>query len=75
MQCWAILQLFVLQETEEQLKKEAKVDDVSGSQGTESEVSSVLSTYKSEGNPDLYEDAYIDLKKFVDSSLDAYKVE
>jgi transcription initiation factor TFIID subunit 5 len=43
-------------------------------QGSDSEVSSVLSTYKSEGNPDLYEEAYLDLKKFVESALDVYKV-
>lgn len=70
-----VLRKYNLKETEEQLKKEAKVSDVPTTQGSDSEVSSVLSTYKSEGNPDLYEDAYMDLKKFVDSSLDAFKHE
>lgn len=47
------------------------IDDV---QQSESEVTSVLSAYKSEGDPALYEKSYSDLKKFVESSLDIYKV-
>ncbi|KAF6214950.1 hypothetical protein GE061_009695 [Apolygus lucorum] len=71
-----VLRKYNLKETEELLKKEAKVGvDGEPGQGGDSEVSNVLSTYKSEGNPELYEDAYIDLKKFVDGSLDAYKHE
>lgn len=40
----------------------------------ESEVSSVLAAYKSEGDPEIYEQAYIELRRFVDESLDIYKV-
>ncbi|CAH1399603.1 unnamed protein product [Nezara viridula] len=69
-----VLQKYNLKETEDQLKKEAKVSDVL-KQRSDSKVSSVLSTHKSEGNADLYEDAFMDLKKFVDSSFDAFKHE
>lgn len=41
---------------------------------TDSEVSSVLSAYKSEGDPDVYEGAYTELKRFVEGALDIYKV-
>lgn len=34
----------------------------------------MLSAYKSEGDPALYEKAYSELKKFVEGSLDIYKV-
>lgn len=44
-------------------------------QQTDSEVNSVLSAYKSEGDPVLYEKAYSELKKFVEGSLDIYKVD
>lgn len=37
-------------------------------------MNSVLSAYKSEGDPALYEKAYSELKKFVEGSLDIYKV-
>lgn len=40
----------------------------------ESEVNKLLSAYKSEGNPEIYKDAYSDLVKFVENSLDIYKV-
>lgn len=64
------------QGTEEQLRKEANLRDVSidENQQTDSEVSSVLSAYKSEGDPALYEKAYSELKKFVEGSLDIYRV-
>lgn len=57
-------------------KKEANLSDISleDTQQTDSEVNSVLSAYKSEGDPALYEKAYGELKKFVESSLDIYKV-
>lgn len=45
-----------------------------GNQGTDSEVNTVLSAYKSEGNPEFYEEAYMDLKRFIDGALDTYKV-
>ncbi|KAG0426796.1 hypothetical protein HPB47_026118 [Ixodes persulcatus] len=67
-----------LQETELILRKEAKIlgdnnlqEDVQAS----SDVSSVLSTYKSEGDPDIYEDTYTVFKRFVESSLDSYRHE
>lgn len=40
----------------------------------DSDVSSVLAAYKSEGDPDLYDYAYMELRRFVDESLDIYKV-
>ncbi|KAF4518033.1 hypothetical protein B566_EDAN009266 [Ephemera danica] len=65
--------------TEEFLKKEANLTDLASlevdSAQADSEVSSVLSAYKSEGDPDAYEGAYTDLKKFVEGSLDIYKHE
>jgi hypothetical protein len=71
--------MFLLtQSTEEILKKEANFADLasfdSNSVQSESEVSSVLSAYKSEGDPEAYDGAYTDLKKFVESALDIYKV-
>lgn len=42
---------------------------------TDSDVSSVLAAYKSEGDPALYEKTYSELKKFVEGSLDIYKVD
>nr|CAD7439809.1 unnamed protein product [Timema bartmani] len=65
--------------TEELLKKEANLSDVD-SPGenvpqSDSEVSSMLSAYKSEGDPQVYEGAYTELKKFVEGALDIYKHE
>ncbi|XP_076169076.1 transcription initiation factor TFIID subunit 5-like isoform X2 [Ptiloglossa arizonensis] len=76
----AVLQLlrkYNLKGTEELFKKEANLTDISPdeAQQTDSEVNSVLSAYKSEGDPALYEKAYSELKKFVESSLDIYKHE
>lgn len=67
-----------LQETELILRKEAKVlndDKLSEVTQNSSDVSSVLSTYKSEGDPDIYEETYSNLIKFVESSLDTYRHE
>ena len=44
--------------------------DVSGA-----EVSNVLSSYKSESDPSIYAEAYKDLQRFVESSLDLYRHE
>lgn len=41
----------------------------------ESDVSSVLTGYKSDGDPEAYEECYIELKRFVGGSLDIYKHE
>ncbi|CAK9799104.1 Transcription initiation factor TFIID subunit 5 [Anthophora quadrimaculata] len=76
----AVLQLlrkYNLKGTEELFKKEANLTDISAdeTQQTDSEVNSVLSAYKSEGDPALYEKAYSELKKFVEGSLDIYKHE
>lgn len=66
-----------LQGTEELLKKEANLPDIpiSNEVQSETDVSSVLSAYKSEGDPEVYEEAYTELKKFVEGSLDIYKHE
>ncbi|XP_076634901.1 TATA-box binding protein associated factor 5 isoform X3 [Colletes latitarsis] len=76
----AVLQLlrkYNLKGTEELFRKEANLTDISPdeAQQTDSEVNSVLSAYKSEGDPALYEKAYSELKKFVEGSLDIYKHE
>ncbi|KAK6623211.1 hypothetical protein RUM43_009063 [Polyplax serrata] len=78
----ALLQLlrkYNLKATEDILKKETNVDlTVPGSHElgqNESEVSSVLSAYKSEGDPKVYESVYVDLKAFIENSLDIYKHE
>lgn len=57
-------------------RKEANLTDISAeeAQQTDSEVTSVLSAYKSEGDPAQYEKAYSELKKFVEGALDIYKV-
>ncbi|XP_037271132.2 TATA-box binding protein associated factor 5 isoform X1 [Rhipicephalus microplus] len=69
-----------LQETELILRKEAKLlndlqDDSAAAPATGSDVTSVLSTYKSEGDPDIYEDSYTSFKRFVEASLDSYRHE
>lgn len=56
------------------MKKEANLTDIPDNVPVDSDVSSVLAAYKSEGDPDLYEYAYMELRRFVDDSLDIYKV-
>lgn len=65
-----------MQDTEDSLKKEAKIGDADfkGSLPLDSDVQTVLSSYASDENPDEYTDAYTQLKNFIDTSLDAYKV-
>lgn len=63
-----------LKGTEELLRKEANLTDIPDNVAIDSDVSSVLAAYKSEGDPDLYEYAYLELRRFVDESLDIYKV-
>lgn len=41
---------------------------------SDTDVQSVLSSYANDENPDEYSYAYNQLKNFIDSSLDAYKV-
>jgi len=57
-------------------RKETNLADISidDTQQTDSEVTNVLSAYKSEGDPAQYEKAYSELKKFVEGALDIYKV-
>ncbi|XP_067006198.2 transcription initiation factor TFIID subunit 5 [Anabrus simplex] len=72
------LRKYNLKSTEELFKKEANLTDVDGPEETpqsESEVSSVLSAYKSEGDPEVYEGSYTELKRFVEGALDIYKHE
>lgn len=66
-----------MQGTEELLKKEANLGEEvnDGSLQQESDVSSVLTGYKSDGDPEAYEECYIELKRFVEGSLDIYKHE
>lgn len=56
------------------MRQEASLTEVPDNIQTESEVSSVLAAYKSEGDPLTYETAYLELRRFVDESLDIYKV-
>ncbi|XP_066156213.1 transcription initiation factor TFIID subunit 5 [Euwallacea fornicatus] len=68
-----VLKKYNLKGTEEQLRKEASLSDEVDQ--PDSNVSSVLTGYKSDGDPDTYESSYIELKRFVESSLDIYKHE
>lgn len=68
-----LLRQYNLRGTEEQLKKEININDL-GIDPNDSEIGDLLSAYKSEGDPNLYEDAYQDLKKFIENALDVYKV-
>lgn len=68
------------QRTEDLLRQECNFfdpveeDKQSTTLGGDAEVSSVLSAYKSEGDPAKYEDAFRALHAFIEKSLDAYKV-
>merc|ERR1712038_326193 len=44
-------------------------------EGSSADVSNVLDSYKSEGDPSIYAEAYKDLQKFVEASLDLYRHE
>ncbi|KAK9888865.1 hypothetical protein WA026_001085 [Henosepilachna vigintioctopunctata] len=73
-----ILKKYNLKNTEELLKKEANISDGIGTQGTlqkDSNVNSVLTGYKSDGDPETYANSYRELKFFVEDSLDIYKHE
>lgn len=62
------------QGTEDLLRREANLIEVSNEHvPAESDVSSVLAAYKSEGDPEIYETAYLELRRFVEESLDIYK--
>ncbi|XP_068222556.1 transcription initiation factor TFIID subunit 5-like [Palaemon carinicauda] len=68
-----------LKGTEDLLRQEShffeEVDDSKPGLGGDAEVSSVLSAFKSEGDPAEYEEAYMSLHSFIEKSLDAYKHE
>lgn len=69
--------MIIYQGTEELLKREANLaDDLKdGGLHQDSDVSSVLTGYKSDGDPNTYEESYTELKRFVEGSLDIYKHE
>lgn len=70
-----LIECFYLQSVEDVFRREANLTDIPEHvPGTESDVSSVLAAYKSEGDPDLYENSFLELRRFVDESLDIYKV-
>ncbi|XP_043245944.1 transcription initiation factor TFIID subunit 5-like isoform X1 [Amphibalanus amphitrite] len=68
-----------LQGAEQALRKETGFFDAVSAAGSggqaSSDVGTVLSVYKSEGDPDAYVSNYVSLKAFVEKSLDAYKYE
>ncbi|EFA04573.1 cannonball [Tribolium castaneum] len=72
-----ILKKYNLKGTEELLRKEANLGNniADGPLQQNSDVSSVLTGYKSDGDPETYEDSYMELKRFVEGSLDIYKHE
>ncbi|XP_023011595.1 TATA-box binding protein associated factor 5 [Leptinotarsa decemlineata] len=72
-----ILKRYNLKGTEEILRKEANLTGGADSESLqqESDVSSVLTGYKSDGDPEAYEVSYTELKRFVEGSLDIYKHE
>lgn len=74
-----------LQQTESQLRKESQLmsllseEDVKQMDGrsnqNDNNLSNVLSNYKRDENPDIYEDNYNTLRQFIESSLDNYRHE
>jgi len=57
------------------LKREAHISELEMRGNIpDADVQSVLSSYASDENPDEYTDAYIQLKNFIETSLDIYKV-
>jgi len=69
-----ILKKYNLNSTAETLKKEANLTD-SAYNTSEHDVNNALNIFKSQGDPLVYENAYITLSKFVETSLDIYKHE
>lgn len=66
-----------LGDTEQILRKETGFFDekLENHEQSDSDVTNVLSAYKSEGDPDIYEQTYNSLKSFVESALDVYRHE
>ena len=54
---------------------EEQLAELAESADAETHISNVLSTYKSEGDPSVYEDSYARLTSFIDASLDTYRHE
>ncbi|XP_055703167.1 transcription initiation factor TFIID subunit 5 [Phlebotomus papatasi] len=74
----AVLQLlrkYNLKGTEDILRREAQLTDIPDTVPGDSDVSSVLAAYKSEGDPEIYETSFLALRNFVAESLDIYKHE
>lgn len=71
----AVLKKYNLKGTEDILKREASLSDIPENAAGEADVNSVLAAYKSEGDPDIYENSYMDLRRFVEESLDIYRHE
>lgn len=69
-----ILKKYNLNTTAETLKKEANLTDFVYNT-SELDVSNALNVFKSQGDPSVYENAYVTLSKFVETSLDIYKHE
>lgn len=68
--------LLLMQGTEEILRKEANLGDAEyeNLDLPEVELASILTAHHTESDPYSYEFAYESLKKFVENSLDIYKV-
>lgn len=71
--CLRFYIFFFLKGTENILKQEANLTDLPETFPHDAS-DSVLQAYQSEGDPNSYESCYIELRKFVDSALDIYKV-
>ncbi|KAF5281542.1 hypothetical protein FQA39_LY05077 [Lamprigera yunnana] len=70
-----ILKKYNLKSTEELFKKEANIAINLENEKQASDVNSVLTGYKSDGDPETYSASYMELKQFVENSLDIYKHE
>ncbi|CAD7087906.1 unnamed protein product [Hermetia illucens] len=69
-----LIRRYNLKGTEELLRQEANLaEDADDSAGTD--VDCVLSAYEGEGDPEIFENAYAELRNFVEESLDIYKHE
>lgn len=66
-----------LADTEQILRKETGFfeEKLENHEQSDSDVTNVLSAYKSEGDPDIYEQTYNNLKSFVENALDVYRHE
>lgn len=65
--------ILILKNTENILREEANFKGKSGNFKHDAS-DSVLQTYQSEGDSDSYTSFYYELRNFIDSTLDVYKV-